>query len=101
MTSQRIHSPIVGARFHKGASAALVVQPEGSDVLLVRQPDNAHDKNAVAVFSDPSCKQQLGFVLRDVAKTLAGIMDARGSETMLATYHWCAGRPEISLLIER
>jgi len=99
LTTQRVRSPIVGSRFYAGALEALVHIKDGADVLLVREFDNRHDKNAVAVFAG---KQQLGHVLAEVARTLAPLMDARGASEMLATFSCnSSGRATVAVNIER
>ena len=65
---------IVGVTYENddGASrqALLSECQEGDKLLIVRQPDNPHDKNAVAVIHE-STGQQLGFLSRDIARDVA------------------------------
>lgn len=45
--------PIVGAHFRPPAKALLQVLPAGAVLSLVREPHNAYDENACAVFVEP------------------------------------------------
>lgn len=42
--------PIVGAFYRPPAQAVLAVLPVGSPLMLVAEPENPHDQNAVAVW---------------------------------------------------
>lgn len=102
MTSlQRISSPIVGARYHPGAQEALALLPEDSTVWLVREPRNPHDRNAVAIYVNRTRRQHLGYVIAEVAKYLAPILDYRLIDEIEARYVSIKGKPHISLVIER
>lgn len=81
--SKEITFSIVGSTFYPGASAAIERLMPGQPLLLKRQPQNKHDKNAVAVIgqvrrtaSRQTDQVQLGFVPRQVAAEIAPIMDA-------------------------
>jgi len=63
------------ARFHSGALQSPEVSP-GSVLTLRREPDNAHDPNAIAVLASGGA--QVGFVPREVAASLAEELDAGG-----------------------
>ena len=45
---------------------------EGQPAALLRDPDNRHDKNAIEVWAG---NEQIGFISRDEATTLAPAMD--------------------------
>jgi HIRAN domain-containing protein len=47
---------------------------EGDTVTLEREPDNAHDSNAVLVLGDADC--ELGYVPREEGRKLAPLLDA-------------------------
>ena len=64
---------VVGVTF-EGRQAALGSLSEGDELLLERQPDNAHDPSAIAVFAETG--DQLGFLRRQVAAAIAPAMDA-------------------------
>jgi len=75
-------------RFHCNASPGCVTRTgkqgpvinprcfNRSDLYLVRQNDNEHDTNAIAVVCEPSgCKEVVGFVPRELASCLAPALD--------------------------
>jgi len=103
MSTHRIKSPIVGTQYYPGALAALAEIPDGSDVVLRREPGNPYDQNAIAVYNGMAIldAQQLGHIIANVAKVLAPIMDARHEPEMLATFHCNNGKPRVSVVIER
>ena len=72
-------SPIAGFQFHQGDAVwpHLMV---GAPLKLVREPNNTHDPDAVAVYF---LGQQLGYVPRAENSAIAGMMD-RG-ETLEAS----------------
>lgn len=61
---------IVGTKYITNGERLLRDVPEGSPLLLVHEPQNAFDTNAVAVYV------RVGFVPAAVAKTLAPQLDA-------------------------
>lgn len=84
--SMHCHCAIVGARFHPGAADALRHLDQRWDMIstgrglakvkdrltLKREPDNAHDPNAVAVYW---LDRMLGYLPRQDAKVVARVMD--------------------------
>ena len=72
-------SPIAGFQFHQGDTiwSSLAV---GATLKLVREPNNTHDPDAVAVYFQ---KQKLGYVPRAENSAIAQMMD-RG-ETLEAS----------------
>lgn len=69
-----LRTVIVGGHFHDGAlerSKALLV---GERLLLLREPTNPFDKNAVAVMSEDGVK--LGYIPRTEAPSVAKAIDA-------------------------
>lgn len=69
---------VAGLKFHEYAAVADELE-EGQKLLLRRDKDNQYDANAVAVFyhSDKLGREvQIGFVERNAAPRVAGIMDA-------------------------
>ena len=63
------------ARFHDDVLQSPAVSP-GSVLTLRREPDNAHDPNAIAVLAAGGA--QVGFVPREVAAAVADKLDAGG-----------------------
>lgn len=64
---------IVGSKYNPGADEILTDLAEGTPVDLVREPDNRHDPNAIAVrVNGVMC----GHVTKHHAATLAPDMDA-------------------------
>lgn len=64
--------PVAGFQFHRGADVADELQP-GHLLLLVREPDNAHDECAIAVYS---ASTKLGYVPRADNAVLAAMLDS-------------------------
>lgn len=96
-SEDRIASPIVGSKFHKGAREMLDRLPDDIELRVARQPENPHDKNAIAVFHG---FQQLGFVTAEIAKTLAPLMDIAGRDTIPGRYDKGDGRnPTVSMKV--
>lgn len=61
----------------------------GKPLLLVREPDNPHDPNAIAVWNEDRTAQA-GYVPADVAVHLAGLEDLRA----LSLWEWRSGTGE-------
>ncbi len=64
-----IRCKLVGQSFNKGARALEAQLQPGSQILLVREPDNGYDRNAVEVYV------RLGHVNRESAAVLADLFD--------------------------
>ncbi|KLO20367.1 hypothetical protein SCHPADRAFT_897662 [Schizopora paradoxa] len=64
-----INTKVVGLQYYKG-----LVGP-GEEVVLVREPHNKYDSNAIQVKNIG--RQQVGHIPRDVAKNLARLMDEK------------------------
>ena len=64
-------SPVAGFQFHRGEAVwqALTV---GEPLVLVREPNNSHDANAVAVYFQ---KDKLGYVPRGENSAIAQMLD--------------------------
>lgn len=73
-----VQTSIVGRRFRTGATCSKL-----RPVCLSRQPDNIRDPNAIQVI-DAISQQVLGYLPRDIAQQLAGLLDA-ASVTVTAT----------------
>ncbi len=65
-------SGVAGARHHAEALAAGALAP-GAPLTLVREADNPHDANAIAVHGGGA---HVGFVPRELAAALAPELDA-------------------------
>lgn len=64
---------IVGSQYHPGAREAVAKLKRGAVLLLRREPDNPHDRNAVAVHNEIGKK--LGYVPRQDAGAVAKVID--------------------------
>lgn len=69
---------IVGTNFC-GPKAQVLIKAlkPGADVVLVREPDNKFDKNAVAVWVDG---ERIGYVPKATNRALAAFIDQGGRE---------------------
>jgi hypothetical protein len=65
---------IVGTKFRPGGIAALAKIQKGHALVLVREPDNQHDPDAVAIYS--AAGEHLGYVPRSENIDLARDLDA-------------------------
>ncbi|HEY1977407.1 MAG TPA: helicase-related protein [Candidatus Baltobacteraceae bacterium] len=65
------HTKIAGVSF-EGRQDVLAGLREGVELELRREPENAHDPNAIAVFYG---NLQLGFIKRAIAKHIAPVID--------------------------
>jgi hypothetical protein len=69
-----LHSfQITGTAFHEAAVKAGRFTP-GSAVRLVREPDNRHDPNAIAIYAEGG-RSKAGYVPATVAKRLSKLLD--------------------------
>lgn len=66
---------IVGYKY-EGREAAYSALSKGDSVRLVRQPENAFDSNAIAIFN--ASEEQLGFMPANLAAAMAPQLDAAG-----------------------
>lgn len=64
---------IAGAPYHPGAREAIAKLRRGAELVLVREPSNPHDRNAVAVHDSDGTK--LGYVPRVDAPAVAKVLD--------------------------
>lgn len=64
---------IAGAPYHEGARDAIAKLRTADELVLVREPSNPHDRNAVAVHAADGTK--LGYVPRVDAGAVAKVLD--------------------------
>lgn len=70
-----LHSfAVAGTSYHQAAVKAGEFTP-GAPVRLVREPDNVHDANAIAVYAE-SGRRAAGYVPKGQARRLAALLDA-------------------------
>jgi hypothetical protein len=81
--------PVAGVSFRADAVADASFEP-GARLALVREPDNEHDPNAVAIWNEERTLQA-GYVPRDVAVELGG--------DELAVSLWRAGAEGLRVLL--
>lgn len=73
---------ITGSTFYPGATDAIARLPFGLPLMLVREPTNKYDKNAIAVHLTKTVdgnltpSHKIGHVPRGTAEELAPLMDA-------------------------
>ena len=83
-----LHSfALAGASHHQAAVKAGRFTP-GSAVRLVREPDNPHDANAIAVYAGTG-RRLAGYVPKGHARRLAALLDA-GTDLVAVTVRGCA-----------
>lgn len=64
---------VVGSQYHPGAREAVGKLRKGEELSLRREPENPHDRNAVAVHN---CQgRKLGYVPRQDAGAIAKVID--------------------------
>jgi hypothetical protein len=93
-SSGRWNVPVAGESYYQDAILAGIASAEDVELrddrtdrdkffvyaMLVRDPGNAYDQNAIAVFIDGS---QVGHVAREEARTYAPLLDARFPRRLL------------------
>lgn len=72
-----MRAALVGMKFRPPALDVVERLPDGTKLLLVREPGNLYDRNAVAVYF------QLGYIPKSAAAKLAPLLDA--STTLVGT----------------
>lgn len=70
-----IETRVVGVTF-EGRQAVVGLLTQWEQVFLIREPDNAHDRNAISVVRWDH--QKVGYLNRELAKILAPRMDSLG-----------------------
>lgn len=88
-----IRTVVVGGPHHDGALERTQGLILGERLLLMREPANPYDKNAVAVMTTDG--QKLGYIPRGDAKRIASILDA---ELGIAAY--CRSKGTTSIIIK-
>ena len=68
-----MRTAIVGSKFPPGGVAALSKLRKGAGLLIVREAENQHDPNAVAVYS--RANEHLGYIPRSMNAELARQID--------------------------
>lgn len=86
---------IVGSGFHPGAPEAVRRLKRGEELMLLREPANPHDRNAVAVLTQDG--QKLGYVPRQDAPSVAKVLDL---ELPIGATARSAGLPGIDITWE-
>lgn len=91
-----------GTDHHESAARRGDFTP-GARVRLVREPDNPHDPNAIAVYAE-SARQLAGYVSRGYAKRLAKLMDSGADMVAVSARGARPGHANVSpqvLVVER
>lgn len=86
---------VAGTPHHQPESIRFSLS-EGEEVSLLREPDNPHDRNAIAVFSAMGAK--LGYIPRHKNRSLARALD--GGETPVAIIVHLSSNPWSMIEIE-
>jgi single-stranded-DNA-specific exonuclease len=74
-STQSVQTHVVGVTFEGRQAVVALLQP-GEEVLLVRDPHNPYDSNAIKVVRQNG--QQIGFLDRYLAARLSGKLDQYG-----------------------
>jgi hypothetical protein len=74
--------PVVGTQWSDVPEQFVADLKAGTPVLLVRQPDNPKDANAIAIYVEG---KRIGYVPRNQNKVLAQFIDQQGDEVNVAT----------------
>ncbi len=69
-----VHTVVVGGRHHDGAIPRTCKLRKGEALVLMREPSNPYDKNAVAVMATDG--QKLGYIPRQDAPLVAKALDS-------------------------
>lgn len=81
---------LVGMK-HRGAEVFVAALPPDAPLLLLREPQNKYDANAVQVWAkDGQEWRHVGYISKDQNAVLARFIDSRGVQTALPQ------RPEIA-----
>ena len=81
MAKKQRQVQIMGSSFYTGAGAHIARMRAGQQLMVVREPTNKHDPNAIAVYI---FNQQLGHLPRGFAAEIAPLMDAAGAPMVRA-----------------
>lgn len=73
VNADSFYTKVVGVSF-EGRQEMVRKLEIGQSVELVRQPENTHDRNAIAVISEAG--EQIGFIKAKLSKDLAPVMDS-------------------------
>lgn len=73
---------LVGMK-HRGAEALVASLPADEPLILVREPDNKFDRNAIQVWAQG---KHVGFISKDQNKVLAGFIDAHGADNLTMAF---------------
>lgn len=107
-----LSAPLVGMRFHPPAVEVLQELGMDEELVLLREPENPHDENAIKVLlpdgwqaMDPERFQQggdlfLGYIARDYAAEWAPVFDREGAVPEARLTFGSDGRPQVSIEIE-
>lgn len=118
---------IRGMGFHPPAKALIKRLPTGTQLELVREPENPYDPNAIQVWVAPAVLPEdqraefemelagwgktleefleapqwmLGFVAKETAANIAGLMDREGASASATFSVSGAGKPQAEINIE-
>lgn len=86
-----------GTSYHESAARSGDFRP-GRPVRLVREPQNEHDPNAIAVYAE-SGRKPIGYVNKQNAKRLARLLDAGVEFAAISTRGGGPGREDVSPVI--
>jgi len=89
-----VTAPLVGMRHHEGATEALNGMGFGDGLVLVREPENQYDPNAIQVFTLDHIL--LGYIAREYASDWAPVFDASGIPDAHLTFG-SEGRPRVEI----
>jgi len=86
--------PLRGTGYHESAARNGDFRP-GTAVPLVREPENSHDRHAIAVYA-AGARQRAGYVPRGYAKRLAKLIDAGADMVAVSTRGGGPGQDDVT-----
>jgi hypothetical protein len=90
-----LHSfTIAGTSYHEAAVKSGRFTP-GANVRLVREPNNVHDSNAIAVYAETG-RRVVGYVPKGQARRLARLLDADNDLVAISVRGSASGREGVS-----
>ena len=90
-----VTAPLVGMRHHEGATEALDGMGFGDGLVLVPEPENPYDENAIRVFTLDNIL--LGYIAREYASDWAPAFAAEGHIPDARLTFGSEGRPRVEI----
>lgn len=87
---KKIHTSIVGLNYYEATSEIFIKINEGVEITLKPEPDNPHDKHAVAIFIE---SLKIGYIRAREAKQISDAMRSNSNITVRPEHIDTACRP--------